>query len=218
MITEKEVTEYRDLCTRLGELHGKYLRKKEELCLLLEQTAAQKREALLFLIKANRLTRHLTGRQRLTSGLTYSLGDIKARIQDIPALYHSFPGNGEVEIMPEIRPVLQADWRSGRELKQKLLLILKMIDAIRKKLFQFELLELRCRELLVSIKKALEAFRHEWENIRRKIYPLGIFSMLVRRLRRLWGASYFSRTDMKDLAALGSITGYVLKIADSPLF
>ena len=242
MITDKEISEYRLLCAALEELHEKYLGKKRELRILLEKTGDLRREALEVLVKANRLTRHLTGHQRQITGLGYHLGEIKARLnQNFPVLFQGAgmelrpvtreeqapaAGSGgakEGEALPDLYSwqscdfQSQDDYRSGRELRQRGLLILGMIDNIRKKLLQLDVLELRCRELMLSINKALEAFHHESRIIRRKIYPFGIFSLLNRNLRRLLGGSYFSHHDMKDIAALGNITGCILKIADSPV-
>ena len=213
MITDEEIAEYRTLYASLGELHGKYREKKRELRELLQKTAALRKEALLVLAKANRLTRHLTGRQRQITGLTYQVSEIQARInQGTLALFQGFGGGEEGETLPEL-----PDCGSRRELKQRGLFILRMIDDIKKKLLQLNVLELRCRELILSINKALQAFRHGSRLIYRKIYPFGIFSRLYRMLRGLWGAAYFSHDDMEDVAALGNITGCVLKIADSPI-
>ncbi|MCL2472899.1 MAG: hypothetical protein FWF26_04405, partial [Treponema sp.] len=107
--------------------------------------------------------------------------------------------------------------KNRAELRQKGLLILTMIDRAKRNLLQFDLLELRCRELILSINKALMAFHHEYRTIRRKIYPLGIFSLLLRSVRFLWGRTYFSLKDLGEVGALGTITGLVLKIADSQL-
>lgn len=217
---EKEIAEYRNLCAALRNLQERYSKRKQELRQLLGQTAVLRRDALLVLVKANRLTRHLTGRQRHITGLNYQLGEIKARINQVgPALFKG--GGEEGETLPGI-----CEWQpqkdrspldSRRELRQNELLILGMIDGLKKNLLQLDILELRCRELILSVNKALQAFRHEARIIRRKIYPFGVFSLLCRTLRRLWGRSYFSLHDMDDIAALGSITGHVLKIADSPI-
>ena len=214
MITDKELNDYQILCADLASLHEKFMKKKQEFCLLLEKFAERRREALLVLAKANRPTRHLTVRQRQISGLAYYLGDIKVRInQHSPVLFQS--GAEEGESLPQAG--LAKEGLNRRELRQKGLLILAMIDRVKKLLIQLDLLEQRCRELLLSINNALEAFRHEWRIIRRRIYPLGLLSLLYRSLRRLWGYNYFSTGDFEEVAALGNITGLVLKIADSPL-
>ena len=220
-IADTEIAEYRTLCAGLVSLHEKFLKRKRELRRLLEETVERKRDALIALAKANRITRHLTGGQRQTAGISYYLGDIRARINQVdqssPVLFKGALEEGES--LPEIRPDFQPEFpgNSRLELKQKGLAILGSIDRIRKLLLQFDLLERRCRELIASIRKALEAFRHEFAIIRRNIYPFGIFSFFRRVLSRLIGYSYFSPGDMKEISALGRITGYVLKIADSPV-
>ena len=217
---DREFAEYQNLCASLGNLHENFLRRKQELRRILEESAARRRDALLVLLKANRLTRHLSGRQRQLSGLSYHLGEIKNRINQTKALI--FQGDDEAETLPAaisaaIPAAIPAEFRNQRELKQKGLLVLSLIDTLRKRLLQLDLLELRCRELKFTIQKALEAFHHEFLNIRRKLFPFGIFSTLRRSLRSLSGNGYFLTGDLDEIAALGRITGLVLKIADSPI-
>jgi len=106
--------------------------------------------------------------------------------------------------------------RTLRELKQRELALLAMIDGIRKKLLELDLLELRCRELMLATSKALQAFHYESGCVRRTLYPFGVFSRLRRSLRSLWGSAYFTLRDMESLAALGVMTGHLLAITDSP--
>ena len=218
MIMEKELAEYRVLSSTLEELREKYLEKKQELRRLVGETAALRKEALRVLARANRLTVYLTGRQRQITGLCYRLGEIEARINQYdPALLQTQAGADGSEITPEMHgPKLREDCLSLRELKQNGLVLIRMIDSVRNKVLQFELIEMRCRELIISINKVLEAFRHEYRIIRRNIYPFGILSIFHRTLRRLLGSAYFSFRDLEDIAALAAITGHVLKIADSP--
>ena len=209
---DKEIADYHLLCASLRALHEKYLCRKKEVRRLLEETAALRKNALLVLEKANRLTGHLTGHQRYIIGLGYNLGDIKARIHESQLV---FEGGEEGDKLPELRNL--ENCRNLLEIKQRGLIILGIIDGINKKLLQLDLLEMRCRELILSIDKALEAFRHEARIIHRKIYPLGIFTIFYRSLRGLWGSAYFTSRDMGDLRALGNVTGHVLRIADSPI-
>ena len=224
MIAESKITEYRNFCDILLDLQEKYLKRRQELRRILAETITLRKKALIVLAKANRITRHMTGRQRQMAGFSCSLNEIKARINRIDIEQNSLvPLNkgdsaDESEALDKIR--LQRDrkdYRSLMELKQRALTILSMIDAAKKKLLQLDLLELRCRELILATNKALEAFRHEYILIRRKIYPLGIFSLLHRKLRSLLGRAYFTLRDMEDMRALGNITGHVLRIADSPI-
>jgi len=251
MITEKEITEYRILCATLGDLRKKYNKRKNELCLLLAETIALRRNALLILTKANRLTRRLTAYQRQLAGITYHLEEIKARTNqmkveqkgvermnielNIEQMGAEQTGTGQIRTNGKIKKS-QAFFQNTdsigekegsleireksiglREFKAKGAMILGMIDNVRKNILQLDLLELRCRELILSTKKALEAFRYEYKNIHRKIYPYGMFSILSRFLRYLWNRTYFTIRDIKELSALANITGYVLKIADTPI-
>jgi hypothetical protein len=92
-----------------------------------------------------------------------------------------------------------------------------MIDHVKKSLLQLDILEMRCRELMASLNKALEAFQHESRRIHKSIYPLGFISIFFRFLRHLAGKTYFSFRDLDGITDLGNITGLVLKIADSPM-
>jgi hypothetical protein len=223
MSVEKELTEYRDLCVTLVSLREKLIKKKGELRLLVLETAVLKKNAYLTLAKANRLTRRLTGRQRQIA--SYHLDEIKARLKKNRELILQ---NGLGKNLPELqvdefRPELQLEFRpefrtpSRLEIKKMELVVIRAIDEVKKGLLQLELLELRCRELIVSTRKALEAFRRESALIRRKLYPWGLFSLVFRSGRRFFGRTYFVFADMKDLADLGRITALVLVIADSPL-
>ena len=225
MMSGMETGEYQILFETFWKFHEKYLSKKREIRKLAEETLVLRRDALMILAKANHLTRHLTGRQRHITGLTYHLGEIKARINQMTVFpgpsgeagEKEIQGDFQTEIQPEFRPEFQEGRHDLRELRQKGLKLLGMIDNIRKSLLQLELLERRCHELIFAIRKAMEAFRHEWTTIRRKIYPFGFFSFLYRKFRCIWGRSYFCHNDMEHISALGVITGYVLKIADSPM-
>lgn len=219
MVMEREISEYRDFCSALEELRGRYSERKKELRLLLEQALALKKEAYLVLLKANRLTRRLTGRQRQATGLNYRLGEIKERIARLsPAIFHELTKTGEALAMPnDSFTEIPSEALNSLDLRRRGLSVLQNIDRLKKDLLQIGLLEHRCRELIASINKALEAFRFEYRAIRRKLFPLGIFSFCRRSIGLIWGNSYFSFNDMGELAVLAGLTGHVLKIADSPI-
>ena len=221
MIPDRELEEYRTLLAAAGALRERFQKRKEELSLLLDETAALRKETLLVLAKANRLTRHLTGGQRYTIGLSYHLGEINARIDRInqsSLLLSQSSGlvdNGKVFAEGKPLPEIRENYGSRGELRQKEVTVLGMIDELKSRLLKLDLLELRCRELLESVRKALETFRCEFRNIRRNIYPFGILSSLYRTLRVIRGSTYFSFRDLKDITYLGSITAAVLRIADT---
>jgi hypothetical protein len=216
MITEKESNEYKALCAALLELQRELLDRKQELKKLLEETAARRKAAFELLAKANGITRYLTGRQRQMSGLIYYPGEIKARIKSADSFLNINIGedkNNKNEIQ---RPIPES-CRNSLELKRNALALILMIDQIRKNLFEIDVLEMRCRELIASLNKAIIAFRHESRRIHRGIYPLWIISFLYRFLRCLAGKTYFTFRDLNGIADLGNITVTVLKIAESPL-
>jgi len=221
MIAEKELTEYKALCAVLGELRGRFLERKQELKKLLLETVERRKDALKFLAKANRLTRYLTGSQRQIAGISYHLGGLKAKLNSAKSFQESQSdtvfGFGGIEEKNEIRFSIPEDCRSLPELKRNGLAVISMIDQVKKSLLQLDVLEMRCRELMASLDKALVAFRHESRRIHRKVYPLGFISFFCRFLRRAAGYTYFTLRDLGGIADLGNITGLVLKIADSPL-
>jgi len=216
MITEKESNEYNALCAALLELRRKLLDRKQELKKLLEETAARKRGALELLVKANGITRFLTGRQRQIAGLSYYPGEIKAKINSANSFLNIYSCKDKID-KNEIQSPIPEGCRNSLELKRNGLAVISMIDQIKKSLLQLDVLEMRCRELIASLNKAMAAFRHESRRIQRSIYPLGFISSLYRFLRRFTGKNYFSFRDLSGIADLGNITGLVLKIADSPL-
>jgi len=221
MIAEKELTEYKALCAVLGELRERFLERKQELKKLLLETAERRKEALKILAKANGLTRYLTGRQRQIAGLSYHWGELKAKLNSARSFQDSQSDTVSavfaIEGKNEIQLSIPEDCRSSPELKRNGLAVISMIDRVKKSLLQLDVLEMRCRELMASLDKALAAFRHESRRVRRNIYPLGFISFLCRFLRRAAGYTYFTFRDLGGIADLGNITGLVLKIADSPL-
>jgi len=213
MITEKESNGYKALCAALLELRGKLLDRKQELKRLLEETAERRKAALELLAKANGITRYLTGRQRQITGLLYYPGEIKAKIKAANSFLNTYSGGDKNEIQ---HPIPES-CRNSLELKRNELMLISLIDQIRKSLLELDVLEMRCRELIASLDKAMAAFRHESRRIHRSIYPLGFISIFYRFLRRTAGKTYFALRDLDGIADLGNITGLVLKVADSPL-
>jgi len=215
----KDPAEYGKLCAVLKSLHGKYFSRRNEICRILAETAVLKKRAYTVLARANRVTGRLTVTQRQTAGISYSLEELKTRIKDIEIDRNALVlNNSNLQNSGNIIPFppKQEDL-SPKELKKNELAVLSMIDEIKKKILQLDLLEMRCRELILAINKSLEAFRHEFVLIRRKIYPYGVFSMCSRSAKGLLGTGYFSHRDMKELNALGGLTSSVLKIIDAKI-
>jgi len=219
--------EYNALRAAFWELYAQYTRRKEELRRILQAASEARVQALMVLLKANYLTRYLTTGQRQVSGYTYRLYDIKARIDSGKALgiqglsaessgslsYLDDP-DGEAKKLPA---ALDDVPKTAGELKRRELLTLSLIDGIKGKLLQLDILELRCRELTLSLDTALRGFQYESACIRKNLHPYGVFSHLYRRFRLLRGSSYFTLRDMNDVRLLGTVTGHILTITDSDI-
>ena len=204
MTNDNALAEYRSLYVTLIDLGKRFIEKRQEVFKLLQENALQKRKAFSVLNSAKRLDRYLTVRQRHMAGIAFCAKALPVMAQD--------------KKLPEIRlPELEANCQNASEAREKSLLLLALIDDIKKMLLQLELLEHRCREQIISVKKALAAFRHELGNTKQKLFPFGVFSFLRRFCRRFFGRTFFTFRDFDDIAALGKLSALVLKIADSPL-
>jgi hypothetical protein len=207
----KEIADYDMLLASFRALREKYERRKEAIRTLLAETEALKKKAAAFLKKANRMTAHLTGRQRQTTGILYHPSFFDSHLRE-KSLLPLIP----VSELEKEAP-LELTGKSPVDLRREEIKIICLIEDLKKKLLALELLEMRCRELLLSVNKAMEAFRHEYGLIRRRVYPLWVLSALHKSLRRVRGLSYFLPRDLKELTVLGELTGHVLRIAGSPI-
>ena len=219
-LTDKEIQEYAALCAVLKGLMEKYAERKQELIKLVMITESLRGRALKDLVKANNLTRHLTSYQRHAAGLTYNFSQLKAikTSDNLPPALQKEDDEGAFALDFSLMEKKAPKHGSGRlELRQKELAVIKLIDNAKKKLLFLDVLELRSRELICSIEKVMKAFHYSARITHRFIYPFGVFSMFKRRMRQFFGSTYFTLRDMDSIAALGIITGSVLKVAGSPL-
>lgn len=92
-----------------------------------------------------------------------------------------------------------------------------MIDQIKKNLLAFDAIELRCKELIESITKALEAFEVIYQTSYKEIYPLGFISKVFKSIKKIFTKKYFSQKNIKQIQILGETTSHILKIVDSPV-
>jgi hypothetical protein len=216
----KELGEYRLLCASLKDLHAKYEERKTRLRLLVEELEGLRRSTLRELGKAARLTRRLTPFQRNELGLLPGSGNgwVVPRAQLTSS--HKLSEKKQKEL-PSLDPVslsVPSDaYSNRRELKAGTLGLLSQFDELKKGLLQLDLLELRVRELILSINKAMKAYSHEYRVIRRRIYPVSILSRVGKSWRRLRGMTYFSSHDMKELTVLGDLTVNIVRMAESPI-
>jgi hypothetical protein len=196
------------------KLHEKCEERKAGIKTLLLELDEAREKASKELSKVNSLSRHLSVYQRKEMGfLRVNGGEGRKAAVSVQA-----KGRGAALLESAPAPVPAAGFASRRELKAWELRLLSVIGQLKKTLLQLELLELRCRELLVSIAKALEAFSYEFKTVKRKIYPFSIFSRLRRILRSFRGGAYYTPGDIRELAVLGALTVNVAEIAETPLF
>ncbi|AEF80368.1 hypothetical protein [Leadbettera azotonutricia] len=212
----KELGEYRLLWAGFKELHAKYEERKTRLCLLLEELEGLRRRTLRELGKAARFTKHLTPFQRNELGLLPGKGNVwfvpQGQMASSQKKQRELPS-----LDPASLPVPSDAYSNRRELKAGTLGLLSQIDALKKSLLQLNLLELRVRELLLSINKAMKAYAHEYRVVRRRIYPIFVLSALGKSWRRLKGMTYFTPRDIIELTVLGDIAVNIAGMTESPV-
>jgi hypothetical protein len=201
--------DYRLFCAALNEWYEKYESRKAQIRLLLDELADLRQKAVRELGKANRLTRRLSALQRKEMGFLIS--------PKAPSYEPSRKAGNMPDISPKPRPCAPEEFRNLRELKAGELAVLSMVEGLKKNLLQLDLLEMRCRELLLSIAKAMKVYNHEYLCAKRRIYPLSLASMFFKSLKTLLGRAYYSKGDLKELTVLGNLAVNIVRIAESPL-
>ena len=217
---DNALSEYRSLCLAYCKLHQSHEEQKVRVRLLLEELTILRQRVSRELGKTDRLTRRLTAPQRGQLGLLHEPGTFGPMVRGLnpaaakaeaPQQFHTGVREVTLPEFPEI-------FKTLKELKVQQIKILSMMDTLKKNLLSLGLLELRCRELLNSINKAMDAYAYEWRQIHRAIYPLGIISVCFKCLRQFWGRPHFSAQDIKGLALIGNLAGSITNMANSPVF
>jgi hypothetical protein len=105
-----------------------------------------------------------------------------------------------------------------KQLKEEEIKILEFLDNIKKNLVQFGVIEMRSKEIIVTIKKSLEVYKYEYKSVCKNVFPLGIISKILKSIKKgIFKRSYFSDKDLGFIQELGKTTGYILKVVDSPI-
>jgi hypothetical protein len=212
--------EYNLLWAALRELYEKEETRKARIRLLLEEVTELRRKTLRELGRISRLTRRLTAFQKKGMGLLLFPGEVPAAAPGKSGAPRKGAPDGAGKA-PDLAPspALPAppEFKNRRELKAGEIQILSMIDRLKKRLLQLDLLEMRCRELLLSIRRAMDAWEHEFRYVRRRVYPLGFLSVLYKHLRSLGGKAYYSSKDVKELTVLGDLAVNIGRMAESPI-
>jgi hypothetical protein len=196
-------------------LHETCEARKAEVKKLLRELDELRKKAARDLSRTGGLSRRLSAYHRREMGFFRVRGGGRRPAE--PAVSMPLTGGGSALLEPVPPPAPALQWANRRELKVRELNLLSIIDQLKKTLLQLDILELRCRELLVSIAKAREAFVHEFKIVKRKLYPFGIFSRLRKSFRRLWSGVYYTPGDLRTLAVLGALTVHIIDMAEAPV-
>ena len=211
----KELTDYLNLCLTLGKLHEEHEIQKSKVSLLFDKLIALRISFKKELAKTNNLFRRMTILQKRQLGFL-----LESTIEE----NHVWERDG-IYLAPLLKPELAPlqikdslnDFKNPREIKAAEIRVISMIGEVKKKQLRLELLGMRFKELLLSIGKAIEAYRQQWKQIYWSIYPLGIISAFFKFIRKLFGASYFSQRELNEAAVIGNLAGSIMKMANAPL-
>jgi len=106
-----------------------------------------------------------------------------------------------------------------KQLKEEEIKILGYINDIKKNLVQFNAIESRSKEVIESINKSLQAYRYEYKNVKKKLFPMGFISKIFKGIKhKIFRKPYYSDKDLVYIQNLGNTTGFILKMVDSPIF
>jgi len=226
-----ELADFKRLSSALAELHEKHETQKTRIIILLNEMAVIRRRLEKELGKAKRLTRRLTSIQKNEMGFLHDPGKVEYAVRRAPAQWGfgiraedsiDIPFTLKPLLIPELLPVksgeLPEEYKNIQEIKIEEIRLISMMDKIRKKLLNLELLEMRLKELMLSVSKALQTYSHQWKRIIRSVYPLGIFSVCHKSLREMLGTPHYSKRDLEGIAFLGNLAGNIIKMANSSVF
>jgi hypothetical protein len=211
----KEEEEYRFLYAAMVELREKCEERRAGVLKLLLELDELRENAVKEISRVNGLGRRLSAYHQREMGFLRVKAGKKKRPSAEPVVPLNDKGAAMLEPVPAPAPA--AGFANRRELKIREIETLSKINELKKTLLQLDLLELRCRELLVSIAKALEAFSHEFKTAKREIYPFSIFSRILKNFRSLWGGPYYTPGDLRVLATLGVLAVHIIDMAETPV-
>ena len=211
----EELGEYRRICDVYRELHERYEKRKALVLKLLEEAAEARRRAMLELGKASRITRRLTAYQRRELGFSLP-GELSGSGR---AQGGAVSGKSEKtrNLAPSPPPLFPETFQNRRELRECEYRIVSMIDDLKNKLLRLSILEMRCREILLSLGKVMKAYDYEYRRAIKSIYPFAVISRIYKALRRFWGRAYFTGRDLAELAVIGRLGADIIKMAESPI-
>jgi len=91
-------------------------------------------------------------------------------------------------------------------------------ESNQKALLIIDLAAHRASELAEATIRAESAFLHQFEAVRKKLFPRGVFSKLWRHLRQLFGGRFFNTAEVSEIAYIGNVASQLARIVDVKVF
>jgi hypothetical protein len=201
-----------DLSATLAALYEAHEAGRAETVKALELLTETKRDALFRLKKTGGLTKNLNLKQRDLINRQIPENCTLERIV-AAAADTGFAASALSAVLPDPCPAASVP---GNRLRPSL--TVKHMAALRKNLAVFGVVGMRAQEMTGAIKKSIAAFEYQYRRTARRLFPLGFLSRLWRNIRTFLGMPYFSYGDMGPLRTLAMTAGFVLKMAEAPVF
>jgi len=201
------------LSAQLSELEALHETERSETALSLENLLEVKGQTLLQLQKAGGLFKYLSPAQEDSINRQFESGSFLleeiVRRSALPP--NEKPGQGRNGVKGITTagqlPVLAGKPAAARR-----------VAAAKKNILWFGIIRSRAGEVAKALTQSLAAFNNQYRTACRGLFPFGIFSRLWRNIRLFFSRPYFSRRDLCYLRNLGAAAGFVLKMAEAPLF
>ncbi|MFY1832168.1 hypothetical protein ACN47A_40080 [Myxococcus fulvus] len=103
-------------------------------------------------------------------------------------------------------------------LKEQGLRLIEAQEECRKLEVVLDVTHQRAEELTQAIHAGQRAFEHELHVVKQRIYPWGILSRLLMRVRKLFTGRAFRKTDLEEVARLGQAATCFARILDLKVF
>ncbi|MDR1307220.1 MAG: hypothetical protein LBK74_06580 [Treponema sp.] len=202
-------TNRHDLSAALTALYKAHEAGRAETVKALELLIETKRDALFRLKKTGDITKNLNLKQR---DLINRQAPENCTLERIAAADPG-PAASALFALPAHCPAAPVP-----ENRLRPSLALKHMAVLRKNLVSFGVAGMRAREMTGAIKKSITAFEYQYRRTAWRLFPLGFLSRLWRTIRTFFGIPYFSCGDMGPLRTLAVTAGFVLKMAEAPVF
>jgi len=193
---------------QLSELEALHETKRSETALSLEKLLEVKGRTLILLQKAGGLFKYLTPAQKNSINRQFETGSFLlediVRRSALPPAENPVQGRNGTALQ---LPVLAGKPAAARR-----------FAAAKKNILWFGIICARAGEVAKALTRSMKVFNNQYRTALRGLFPFGVFSRLWRNIRLFFSRPYFSRRDLVYLRNLGMAAGFILKMAEAPLF